>query len=665
MVVRIGLLVACLSVLCGCEPSSGGGDAGGDTPDGASGALDEGVSDIAPEPEPEPDAESTPDASGYPDAVPEGCVTDDDCEGARRCIEGACVACLGDLDCVDGYICEADECVEGCRDDGNCPEGSYCGAEGCIEGCADDAHCPEASICVDGGCVDCAEFDPCIGVPAGCPPPLMPMCGCETDDDCEPQDVCVEEMCVEGCRDDASCAPGEICQDMICVSGCRDDGPCGAGEICRGLACVEGCRDDDGCEDGICEDEACLAYGIGCRVDGDCGAGDRCEADRCVPAEPECEDDRLEPNDALDGFTPLMIGQVYDRVGICPGDRDLYGSLLPVDNIVRARLQFGDPAPILEIRLLDERGGLVAEGMPGNAAVFLEHTVAADGVYLIEVRGADGDVRSPYSLEVTLEALPMCVDTAIYPDADGDGFGVEAGADAQCLEPDDQVPGFARAAGDCRPADPWANPDSSEICGDWVDDDCDGQDIACPESQPAVQVPDWACEGPAPANVYGWARFADGDGYFVDGGCFVFFEGLPGEFYVQRHLDRANQDPSCLQRNGCTCPSLNGWPSYDRRLYAFTLAGDDPDACEQIGIVDHGGERQAVSNHCRKYLYQMHFYDIPYSLVAPTREEFERRIALFPTVEVACAADLPHRNLPYQSLLTAPIERNPAYAPLR
>ncbi|MCA9542260.1 MAG: hypothetical protein KC620_25360, partial [Myxococcales bacterium] len=260
----------------------------------------------------------------------------------------------------------------------------------------------------------------------------------------------------------------------------------------------------------------------------------------------------------------------------------------------------------------------------------------------------------------------MCMDVQVYIDEDGDGYGVDAGAGLQCLAPDETPEGFARRSGDCAPRDPWARPMSAEICGDWVDDDCDGRDAPCPESRPAVQVPDWRCDDNAPpANVYAWARFDNGGGYFVDGGCFVFFEGLPGEFYVQRRVDRASNDASCTQINGCTCPSLNGWPSYDRRLYAFTLAGDDPDACEAVQIIDHGGEQQPVSNHCRKYLYQMHFYEIPFSFIAGSRADLDRRLSLFPTVEIACAADLPHRNLPYQSLVTAPIQRNANYRPLQ
>ncbi len=178
-----------------------------------------------------------------------------------------------------------------------------------------------------------------------------------------------------------------------------------------------------------------------------------------------------------------------------------------------------------------------------------------------------------------------------------------------------------------------------------------------------MNVPEWECAGAPPSNVVAWARFDNGGGYFRDGGCFFFFEGAPGEFYSKRRIERSNTSPTCDSYNGCTCPSLNGWPAYDRRMYAFTLTGEVGD-CPQISIRDHGGEQQPVSNACRKYLYQMHQYNIPFSFVASSLEALQRRLALQPRVEIACVEDAPHRNLPFQSLLTAPIEFNPSYQPL-
>jgi hypothetical protein len=247
---------------------------------------------------------------------------------------------------------------------------------------------------------------------------------------------------------------------------------------------------------------------------------------------------------------------------------------------------------------------------------------------------------------------------AYYEDGDGDGFG-EGDSLACGTEPSDA---YATQGGDCAGDDAWRNPASYEVCGDNLDDDCDGSDMDCPTTQASgMDLPDWDCQGEPPSNVYAWASFEDGNGYFQDGACFVFFEGLPGEFYVQHNVQRAGED--CSQdRNGCTCPSLNGWPSYDRRLYAFTLQGDT-ESCPEVSLRDHAGEEQVVSNACRKYLYQMHAYDIPYSFVAGSQEAVDARIDAFPTVEVACAEDAPHANLPYATLMTGQIVKNPDFQP--
>ncbi len=254
----------------------------------------------------------------------------------------------------------------------------------------------------------------------------------------------------------------------------------------------------------------------------------------------------------------------------------------------------------------------------------------------------------------------MCTDVTVYQDGDGDGYG-EGGAMMVCLEAGEDAPdGFARQMGDCNDQDPVAHDGAEGVCNDFVDDDCDGEDEACPTSQPdQMSVPSWDCTGQPPANVYAWASFADGAGYLQDGGCFVFFEGKKDVFYSQRvNISPASAD--CNARTGCVCPSLNGWPSYDRRLYAFTTSGD-PSECEEIALVDHAGEEQPVSNACRKYLYQLHRYDIPYSHVASSLATLERRLTNFSTVEIACLEDAPHNNLPFASLITMEIQYNDGF----
>jgi hypothetical protein len=258
----------------------------------------------------------------------------------------------------------------------------------------------------------------------------------------------------------------------------------------------------------------------------------------------------------------------------------------------------------------------------------------------------------------------MCIDLTVYVDGDADGFGTADMTMMACLRQGEDVPGYARSSGDCEPLDPLAHPNAEGVCNDFVDDNCDSMDEACPTTQTAgLDVPAWDCTGTPPSNVYAWARFDDGRGYYQNGGCFMFFEGLPNEFYVRHTLARVNQDSSCNQISGCVCPSLNGWPSYDRRIYAYTTDLDQ-NPCEETYLVDHAFAEQLiqpVSNDCRRYLYQMHFYDIPYNYVSGDVTTLERRLSVYETLEVACIQDRPHANLPYQQLLTTSIQRNPGF----
>lgn len=63
--------------------------------------------------------------------------------------------------------------------------------------------------------------------------------------------------------------------------------------------------------------------------------------------------------------------------------------------------------------------------------------------------------------------------TTWYPDADGDGFGVEEGSRQACAPGD----GWAADGGDCDDAIAEINPGADEVCGDGIDNDCkDGPD---------------------------------------------------------------------------------------------------------------------------------------------------------------------------------------------
>ena len=61
--------------------------------------------------------------------------------------------------------------------------------------------------------------------------------------------------------------------------------------------------------------------------------------------------------------------------------------------------------------------------------------------------------------------------TAWYHDFDEDDWGAEEDPLLACEQP----PGWVDLAGDCDDGDPAVNPDAPEICGDGLDNDCDGE----------------------------------------------------------------------------------------------------------------------------------------------------------------------------------------------
>lgn len=609
---------------------SGETDAGEDTGDSGDGCTDEGCGA----------GQICEDG-----ACVAGCRTNEDCaspDGPQVCFESRCVGCRDDLDCTLETVCTDDECVEGCRDDEGCREGRICGDAGvCVEGCRDDANCADGLICQEEACVE----------------------GCRDDAGCPLGTVCDDNACVEGCNDDSRCERGTICRDDACVEGCRDDDACDRGSICIDDGCASGCRDDAGCDaDLLCLEDACVIIGVGCRTDEHCDEGDVCNQDtlRCEAGEQPCTPDAFEPNN--EEGNPTGLGEEPTRAGICPGDVDWFFFTMQDGDELELDLSFNTDAGSLEAVLrLSEQDLTRSRAVEGGAQ--LTYTARGAGRYTLRVAATEPDARLSYAIARTITEPQMCVDTQVFRDLDEDGFGDDDDDRLVCLDEGEDSPGFVRDGGDCGPEDPLRYPGAEGICGDRVDDDCEGGDEACPESRDALADPDWDCSGDPPSSVYAYARFDDGGGYFQDAGCFYFFEGVPGEFYVKRNLRRANNSPSCTQFSGCTCPSLNGWPSYDKRMYAFTLQGE-VDACPDIWLQDHAREDALlmVSNACRKYLLQLHLPSpqVPAEIgfITGNIDNLRQRLELYPRVEVACVQDRPHRNLPYQSLLVGDIVLN-------
>jgi len=266
-------------------------------------------------------------------------------------ITGCGPECVRDPDCLSGFVCENQRCIEKPDPCDPSPCGPYttctvsnagnpiCRCEpglvpkpdtitGCGPECVRDPDCDSGYVCQDQRCVE--KPDPCDPSPCGprtictvnnfgnpicrCEPGLVPKpdtitgCGpeCVRDPDCETGYICEEQRCIEKpdpC-DPSPCGPGTMC--MANKFG---------NPICRCLGnlvpkpdtitgCGPECTRDQDCESGyVCQDQVCIE------------APDPCDPNPCGPGA-ECT-----PN-GVNGFTcacpPGFFGDA--RVKCTKGD---------------------------------------------------------------------------------------------------------------------------------------------------------------------------------------------------------------------------------------------------------------------------------------------------------------------------------------------------------
>ena len=100
-----------------------------------------------------------------------------------------------------------------------------------------------------------------------------------------------------------------------------------------------------------------------------------------------------------------------------------------------------------------------------------------------------------------------------YADSDADGYGLDADAVDACTAP----AGYAATAGDCDDGHDTVNPGETELCGDGLDNDCDGTDNGCSLSGTYdASAGDAEIDGASPSysELFGYDLAAAGD---VDG----------------------------------------------------------------------------------------------------------------------------------------------------
>lgn len=149
----------------------------------------------------------------------------------------------------------------------------------------------------------------------------------------------------------------------------------------------------------------------------------------------------------------------------------------------------------------------------------------------------------------------------VYPDADGDGWGVEEGAVEGCIP---AVQGFSEEAGDCDDQNGEINPGLRESClTDW-DDNCDGVINAYP---PKSTLP-----GPDGCTNYYLDNDGDGYGQYDDDECTC----TPGAPYIALYEgDCDDNDPTIWRDEG-------GCLTFDESIWTARVNGHLED--QRIGF---------------------------------------------------------------------------------
>lgn len=195
----------------------------------------------------------------YPTPCP--CDTAADCKSHEVCEDAFCAGkpCETKTDCPEGSTCKEGRCTEGCKFHEDCEPGDWCIDGRCVERFTECTICQRCNA--DHECGDPARGYRCHGPPNG-----VCVKGCETDQDCPGDSVCLSDWSVCGSPD---ASPAWPCDPSYECEFSRE----------RCTAVGQACSHPDGCggSSDICVDiEGEATCSCTCLLDQDCGEGAVC-----------------------------------------------------------------------------------------------------------------------------------------------------------------------------------------------------------------------------------------------------------------------------------------------------------------------------------------------------------------------------------------------------